>query len=179
MLAYHDTEWGVPVSDDRVHFEFLVLDAFQAGLSWAIVLHKREAFRRALCNFDPVVVSQLGTSDIRRLLADASIVRNRAKIEATVGNAARFLEIQEEFGTFDAFIWSFTGGRTIRNRWPEDGRVPARTAESERMSQALRRRGFRFVGPTICYAYMQGAGLVNDHVTSCFRHEEVSRLARR
>ena len=179
MVAYHDTEWGVPVSDDRIHFEFLVLDTFQAGLSWAVILHKREAFRQAFTNFDPSVVSLFTEDDIKRLRGDASIVRNRAKIAATVTNAARFLEIQEEFGTFDAFVWSFTGGRTLRNRWREPREVPASTRESERMSKALRKRGFRFVGPTICYAYMQGAGMVNDHVTSCFRHEEVRRLARR
>ena len=179
MVAYHDTEWGVPVSDDRLHFEFLVLDTFQAGLSWAVILHKREAFRPAFKNFDPHAVSSFDAGQVKRLLDDASIVRNRAKIEATVSNAARFLEVQEEFGTFDAFIWSFTEGRTVRNRWPDAGAVPAFTRESAHMSAALRGRGFRFVGPTVCYAYMQGAGIVNDHVTSCFRHEEVSRLARR
>ena len=179
MVAYHDTEWGVPVSDDRLHFEFLVLDTFQAGLSWAVILHKREAFRQAFKNFDPHVVSSFDANHIKRLVGDVSIIRNRAKIEATVSNAARFLEIQEEFGMFDAFIWSFTEGRTIRNRWRDADDVPAFTRESERISNALRRRGFRFVGPTVCYAYMQGAGIVNDHVTSCFRHEEVSRLARR
>ncbi|WP_419165728.1 DNA-3-methyladenine glycosylase I [Candidatus Palauibacter sp.] len=179
MVAYHDTEWGVPVSDDRIHFEFLVLDTFQAGLSWAVILHKRETFRQAFKNFAPSVVSLFTEDDIKRLRGDASIVRNRAKIEATVTNAARFLEIQEEFGTFDAFVWSFTGGRTLRNRWREPREVPASTRESEFMSKALRQRGFRFVGPTICYAYMQGAGIVNDHVTPCFRHEEVRRLARR
>ena len=179
MVVYHDTEWGVPVSDDRIHFEFLVLDAFQAGLSWAVILHKREAFRQAFKTFDPSVVSLFTEDHIKRLRGDASIVRNRAKIEATVTNGARFLEIQEEFGTFDAFVWSFTGGRTLRNRWREPREVPASTRESERMSKTLRKRGFRFVGPTICYAYMQGAGMVNDHVTSCFRHEEVRRLARR
>ncbi|WP_419948833.1 DNA-3-methyladenine glycosylase I [Candidatus Palauibacter sp.] len=179
MVAYHDTEWGVPVSDDRLHFEFLVLDTFQAGLSWAVILHRREAFRQAFKNFYPHIVSSFDNDRMNRLMNNVSIVRNRAKIEATVSNAARFLEVQSEFGTFDAFIWSFTEGRTIRNRWPDTGDVPAFTRESERMSEALRRRGFRFVGPTVCYAYMQGAGIVNDHVTSCFRHEEVSRLARR
>lgn len=179
MVAYHDTEWGVPVSDDRLHFEFLVLDTFQAGLSWAVILHKREAFRRAFANFDPHVISQFSGDDMKRLRGDAAIVRNRAKIEATVANAASFLEVRAEFGTFDAFIWSFTDGRTVRNRWPDASRVPAFTPTSERMSKALRGRGFRFVGPTVCYAYMQGAGIVNDHVTSCFRHAEVDRLARR
>ena len=179
MVAYHDTEWGVPVSDDRLHFEFLVLDTFQAGLSWAVILNKREAFRRAFENFDPHVISRFSDDDMKRLRGDAAIVRNRAKIEATVANAASFLEVRAEFGTFDAFIWSFTDGRTVRNRWPDSSRVPAFTRVSERMSKALRGRGFRFVGPTVCYAYMQGAGIVNDHVTSCFRHAEVDRLARR
>ncbi len=179
MIAYHDTEWGVPVSDDHRHFKFLVLDAFQAGLSWAVILRKREAFREAFCGFDPVAVSSFTDVDLKRLQHNASIVRNRLKIEATVSNAARFLEIQDEVGTFDSFIWSFTEGRTVRNEWPDLARVPAHTGESERMSKALRRWGFRFVGPTICYAYMQAAGMVNDHTTSCFRYEEVNRLARR
>ena len=179
MVAYHDAEWGVPVSDDRLHFEFLVLDTFQAGLSWAVILNKREAFRRAFKNFYPHIISSFDDVDINQCLGDASIVRNRAKIEATVTNAALFLDIQAEFGTFDAYIWSFTGGRTLRNRWRDDGEVPALTRESEAMSKALRGRGFRFVGPTVCYAYMQGAGIVNDHVTTCFRHAEVDRLARR
>ncbi len=179
MVAYHDTEWGVPVFDDRRHFEFLVLDGFQAGLSWAVILRKREAFRAAFSDFDPVAVSSFAEDDIRRLQADASIVRNRLKIEATIANAARLLDVQKEFGTFDAFIWSFTGGRTIRNRWSSMAEVPAHTRESERMSKELRRRGFRFVGPTICYAYMQAAGMVNDHATSCFRHAEVRTVARR
>ncbi len=179
MVAYHDTEWGVPVSDDRRHFEFLVLDGFQAGLSWAVILRKRTAFQAAFRDFDPVAVSSFTEDDVHRLQGDASIVRHRMKIEAAIGNAARLLEVQEEFGSFDAFIWSFTEGRTIRNRWPSMADVPANTPESERMSNELRRRGFRFVGPTICYAYMQAAGMVNDHTTSCFRHEEVRRLARR
>ena len=179
MVAYHDTEWGVPVCDDRRHFEFLVLDGFQAGLSWAVILRKREAFRIAFRDFDPVAVSSFNKDDIKRLQGDASIVRNRMKIEATIRNAARLLEVQKECGTFDAFIWSFTDGRTIRNRWPSLAEVPACTQESERMSKELRRRGFRFVGPTICYAYMQAAGMVNDHTVSCFRHDEVRRLARR
>ena len=179
MVAYHDTEWGVPVFDDRRHFEFLVLDGFQAGLSWAVILRKREAFRAAFSDFDPVAVSSFAEDDVKRLQADASIVRNRLKIEVTIANAARLLEIQNEFGTFDTFIWSFTGGRTIRNRWSSMDDVPAYTRDSERMSRELRRRGFRFVGPTICYAYMQAAGMVNDHTTSCFRHAEVRTMARR
>lgn len=179
MIAYHDTEWGVPVSDDRLHFEFLVLDAFQAGLSWAIILRKREAFRAAFAGFDAGAVARFGSADVERMRADASIVRNRQKIEATIRNAARFLEIQREFGTFDEFVWSFVGGRTMENRWRDMGEVPPKTAESEAMSHDLRGRGFSFVGPTICYAYMQAAGMVNDHLTGCFRHQEVGRLARR
>lgn len=179
MVAYHDTEWGVPVSDDRRHFEFLLLDGFQAGLSWAVILRKRAAFQAAFRDFDPVAVSSFTEDGVHRLQGDASIVRHRMKIEAAIGNAAHLLEVQEEFGSFDAFIWSFTEGRTIRNRWSSMAEVPTFTQESERMSNELRRRGFRFVGPTICYAYMQAAGMVNDHTTSCFRHEEVRRLARR
>ncbi len=179
MIAYHDTEWGVPVSDDRRHFEFLVLDGFQAGLSWAIILRKREAFRAAFADFDPRAVARFGPADVERLRADASIVRNRQKIEATIGNAARFLEIQKEFGTFDTYVWSFVDDKTMQNEWREMGEIPAETAESQALSSALRERGLSFVGPTICYAYMQAAGMVNDHVTGCFRYEEIERLARR
>ena len=179
MIEYHDTEWGIPVGDDVRHFEFLVLDAFQAGLSWAIILRKREAFRAAFAGFDPARVARFGPRDVERLRADAGIVRNRQKIDATIRNAARFLEVQSEFGSFDAFIWSFVGGSTIQNRWRAMDEVPAETAESEAMSKALRARGFGFVGPTICYAYMQAAGMVNDHLTSCFRYPVVTAAARR
>ena len=178
MIAYHDSEWGAPVRDDRRHFEFLLLDSFQAGLSWAIILRKRAAFREAFRDFDPVAVSNFTDDERSRLLQNKSIVRNRQKIDAAIGNAARFLEIQAEFGTFDAFVWSFVGGSQLRNRWRTMDEVPTSTEESAAMSKALRGRGFKFVGPTICYAYMQGAGLVNDHTTDCYRHEEVSALAR-
>ena len=179
MIAYHDEEWGVPVRDDRKHFEFIVLDGFQAGLSWAIILKKREGFRAAFADFDPERVAAFDAADVRRLREDAAIVRNRQKIDATIANARAFLEVQAEFGSFDEYIWRFVDGRTIPNRWDRMSDLPARTAESERMSKALRKRGFNFVGPTICYAYMQAAGMVNDHVTGCFRHREVEALARR
>jgi DNA-3-methyladenine glycosylase I len=179
MIAYHDREWGVPVRDDRKHFEFLVLDAFQAGLSWAIILRKREGFRSAFAGFDPARVARFGPADVERLRADASIVRNRQKIDATIANAAAFLDIQSEFGSFDSFIWRFVAGGTIGNRWTRSRDIPAKTSESEAMSRELRERGLSFVGPTICYAYMQAAGMVNDHVVDCFRHAEVESLARK
>lgn len=178
MIAYHDEEWGVPVRDDRLHFEYLLLDAFQAGLSWAIILRKREAFRRAFAGFDPERVARFGDRDVERLLGDASIVRNRQKIEATIGNAAAFLEVREREGSFDRFVWEFVGGAPRHNRWARVTELPATSPESEAMSAALRERGFRFVGPTICYAYMQAAGLVNDHLTGCFRHREIRALSR-
>jgi DNA-3-methyladenine glycosylase I len=176
MMQYHDTEWGVPLHDDRKHYEFLVLDAMQAGLSWRTVLHKRENFRRAFAGFDPRKVARFGARDVNRLLKDAGIIRNRLKIESAITNARQFLAAQEEFGLFDRYIWQFVGGRTIVNRWKELSQLPARTRESDAMSQDLKRRGFRFVGSTICYAYMQAAGLVNDHVGRCFRHPEVQQL---
>jgi DNA-3-methyladenine glycosylase I len=179
MVTYHDTEWGVPVRDDRRHFEFLVLDAFQAGLSWAIILRKREGFRAAFAGFDPVRVSRFGPEDVERLRADPEIVRNRQKIDATIANAAAFLRVRGEFGSFDRFIWEFVSNHTIENRWRSSSEVPAKTDESEAMSAALRARGFGFVGPTICYAYMQAAGMVNDHTIDCFRHPELSAVARR
>jgi len=170
MVAYHDTEWGVPVHDDRKHFEFLVLDAFQAGLSWAIVLKKREAFRQAFDGFDPVEIARYRAPKLARLVKDAGIIRNRLKIAGTVANARAFLAVREEHGSFDAFVWSFVGGVTRRNRWKTMRQVPASTKESDRLSKALKERGFTFVGSTICYAYMQAAGLVHDHLLSCFRH---------
>jgi DNA-3-methyladenine glycosylase I len=179
MVAYHDREWGVPVRDDRKHFEFLVLDAFQAGLSWAIILRKRTGFRSAFADFDPERVARFGDADVERLRADSGIVRNRQKIVATIANARAFLDIQSSFGSFDEFAWRFVDGCTITNAWCEMGDIPATSAESEAMSKGLKTRGFSFVGPTICYAYMQAAGMVNDHVTGCFRYEEVAKLARR
>ena len=178
MVAYHDTEWGVPVRDDRRHFEFLVLDAFQAGLSWAIILRKRAGFRAAFAGFDPARVARFGPADVERLRADAAIVRNRQKIDATISNARAFLEVQDEFGSFDDYVWRFVDGRTIRNRWSSLAEIPAKTPESEAMSADLKSRGFGFVGPTICYAYMQAAGMVNDHVIGCFRYPEIEKLGR-
>jgi DNA-3-methyladenine glycosylase I len=173
MVRYHDTEWGVPLHDDRKLFEFLVLDAFQAGLSWAIVLRKREGFRGAFSGFDPRKVARYDHRRVKSLLADAGIVRNRLKIEATIANAQAFLALQREFGSFDRYIWQFTGGGTKRNRWRALNQIPARSPESDAMSRDLKARGFRFVGSTICYAFMQAAGMVNDHLVSCFRYREV------
>ncbi len=171
MLAYHDTEWGVPLHEDAKHFEFLVLDAFQAGLSWAIILRKREGFRAAFDGFDPERIARYTARSVTRLMGDAGIVRNRQKIEATIGNARAFLAVQKEAGSFDAYIWQFVGGRTRQNAWGTRDAVPAKTPESDAMSKDLMKRGFKFVGSTICYAYMQAAGMVNDHEVSCFRHE--------
>lgn len=175
MIRYHDTEWGVPLHDDRKLFEFLVLDAFQAGLSWAIVLKKREAFRKAFSRFDPRKVAKYDARRVKTLLTDAGIIRNRMKIEATVANAGAFLDVRREFGSFDRYIWQFTGGKTKKNRWRTLKQLPARSPESDAMSKHLKARGFRFVGSTICYAFMQAAGMVNDHLVSCFRHGEVGR----
>jgi DNA-3-methyladenine glycosylase I len=178
MIAYHDEEWGVPVHDDRKLFECLVLDAFQAGVSWAIVLKKRENFRKALHGFNPNRVARYTEKDVRRLMADAGIIRNQLKIRAATVNARRFLEVQKEFGSFDRYIWGFVGGRTIRNRWMTLKDMPAVSPESEAMSKDLKARGFKFVGPTICYAFMQAAGLVNDHTLTCFRGREIARISR-
>ncbi|MCY3777395.1 MAG: DNA-3-methyladenine glycosylase I [Candidatus Aminicenantes bacterium] len=173
LAEYHDREWGVPVHDDRKLFEFLVLDAFQAGLSWLTILKKRENFRTAFEGFDPQRICRYDERKIARLLQDPGIIRNRLKVEATVGNARSFLGVQEEFGAFDRYIWQFTGGRTRVNTFESQDRIPAKTRESEAMSRSLGKRGFRFVGPTICYAFMQAAGMVNDHVTGCFRYRQV------
>jgi DNA-3-methyladenine glycosylase I len=175
MIRYHDAEWGVPVRRDRKHFEFLLLDAFQAGLSWAIILRKREAFRRAFDGFDPERVARYGARDVARLLADAGIVRNRLKIEAAITNARRFLDVRAAFGSFNRYVWRFVDGAPVVHRFRSLREIPARSRESDAMSRDLERRGFRFVGSTICYAYMQAAGLVNDHVVGCFRHPEARR----
>ena len=175
MLRYHDEEWGTPVHDDAKHYEFLVLDGAQAGLSWRTILHKRENYRAAFGGFDPRKVARFDARKVERLLQDPGIVRNRLKIEAAITSAKAFLRVQKEFGTFDLYIWSFTGGQTIMNRWDSVQQIKAKTLESEAMSQDLVKRGFKFVGPTICYAYMQAAGMVNDHLTSCFRWQEVRR----
>jgi DNA-3-methyladenine glycosylase I len=176
MIAYHDEEWGVPVHDDRKLFEFMVLDAFQAGLSWSTILAKRENFRRAFDGFDPARIARYGERQVDRLLNDAKIVRNRQKIAATIHNAKLFLEVQREHGSFDAYIWGLAGGRTRQNSYKIEKRIPAHTRQSDAMSKALKQRGFKFVGSTICYAFMQAAGMVNDHVVGCFRHAEVARL---
>ena len=175
MLRYHDTEWGVPVHSDRKLFEYMVLDSFQAGLSWQIVLRKREGFRRAFAGFDPQQVALFGPKDVKRLLADEGIVRNRQKILATIENARRFVEVQDELGSFDRYIWQFTAGKARVNRWRSLAQLPATSKESDAMSRDLYERGFRFVGSTICYAFMQAAGMVNDHLVSCFRYREVGR----
>jgi DNA-3-methyladenine glycosylase I len=173
MIAYHDVEWGVPVHDGRKLFEFLVLDAAQAGLSWRIVLRKREGYRRAFDGFDPGKIARYSEKRIERLLGDPGIIRNRLKIRSAISNAQRFLEVQDEFGSFDKYIWQFVGGRPRINRFTALAQLPARTAESDTMSKDLRQRGFRFVGSTICYAFMQAAGLVNDHLSGCYRWREV------
>ncbi len=177
-VAYHDTEWGVPVHDDRLLFEFLVLEGAQAGLSWETILRKRAAYRTAFDNFEIQAVANYDDRKTAQLLANPGIVRNRLKIAAAVTNAHAALAAQKEFGSLDAYLWSFVDGRPRTNHWHSSAHVPARTAEAEAMSRALLKRGFRFVGPTICYAFMQAVGMVNDHLTSCFRHGELSRLRR-
>ena len=174
-IAYHDEEWGVPVHDDRRLFEFIVLEGAQAGLSWITILRKREAYRAAFAGFDPLKVARFDARKVQSLLKDASIVRNRAKVASAVGNARAFLEVQEEFGSFDAYIWRFVNGTPKRNVWKTLKQIPPETKESRAMSKDLKGRGFRFVGPTICYSHMQATGMVNDHIVDCFRHREVGR----
>ncbi len=171
--AYHDEEWGVPVHDDRLLFEFLVLEGAQAGLSWLTILRKREGYREAFAGFEPEAVAAFGSADMERLVADPGIVRNRLKIQSAIDNARAFLRVQEEFGTFDAYVWGFVDGETIQNEWLTMAEIPVNTAEAERMSADLKKRGFRFVGPTICYAHMQATGMVNDHTVDCFRYPEL------
>jgi DNA-3-methyladenine glycosylase I len=173
-VAYHDREWGVPVHDDRLLFEFLILEGAQAGLAWITILRKREGYRKAFAGFDPARVARFDKRKVASLLKDPGIVRNRLKIEAAVSNAKAFLKVQEEFGSFDAYIWEFVGGAPIRNAFGALGEIPAETPESRAMSKDLKRRGFRFVGPTICYAFMQAVGMVNDHVVGCRRYSELS-----
>jgi len=175
-VAYHDREWGVPVYDDRLLFEFLVLEGAQAGLSWETILRKREAYRKAFVEFDPKRVARFTPARIERVLQDPSIVRNRLKVESTISNARAFLGVQKECGTFASYVWQFVGGRPKINRWQSLREVPPRTLESDELSNDLRRRGFRFVGSTICYAFMQAVGMVNDHTVDCFRHDVVTRL---
>ncbi len=178
MVEYHDKEWGVPLHDDRKLFEFMVLDAFQAGLSWSIVLRKRENFRKAFDNFDFEKIARYSEKKIAKLSNDAGIIRNKLKISATVTNAQAFIEVRREFGSFDKYIWSFTGGKTIKNKWKAMSELPAKSEESDAMSKDLKKRGFKFVGSTICYAFMQAAGMVNDHATSCFRYKEINRMGK-
>jgi DNA-3-methyladenine glycosylase I len=169
--AYHDKEWGVPLHDDRLLFEFLILEGAQAGLSWSTILHKRQNYRKAFARFDAKKLAKFTKQDVARLMQDAGIVRNRLKIESAISNAKAFLEVKQEFGSFDAYIWSFVGGKPLLNRWRTGAHVPARTEVSDKMSKDLKKRGFRFVGSTICYAYMQATGMVNEHSTACFRHK--------
>jgi DNA-3-methyladenine glycosylase I len=177
-VRYHDEEWGVPLHDDRVLFEFLVLEGAQAGLSWSTILKKRQAYRRAFEGFDPRTVARYGAEQIARLLGDAGIVRNRLKIEAAITNAKAFLEVQREHGSFDRYMWGFVDGRPIQNHWRTLADIPAHTELSDRISADLRARGFKFVGSTIVYSHMQATGMVNDHLVGCFRHREVKRLGR-
>jgi DNA-3-methyladenine glycosylase I len=178
-VTYHDQEWGVPVHDDRKLFEFLILEGAQAGLSWITILKKRENYRKAFAGFRPEKIARYGARDVKRLLGDAGIVRNRLKIAATIQNAKMSLAVQKEFGNFDVYLWSFVGGKPIQNRWRTLAEVPARTAESDAMSSDLLRRGFKFVGSTICYALMQATGMVNDHLVTCPRHVELGGATRR
>lgn len=171
---YHDNEWGVPVHDDRLLFEFLILEGAQAGLSWITILKKREAYRRAFSNFEPGAVAAFDEAKVLELMGNAGIVRNRLKIAAAITNARAFLAVQREFGSFDRYIWSFTGGVTLQNCWGGIADIPASSAEAETMSRELKKRGFRFVGPTICYAFMQAIGMVNDHTADCFRRAELA-----
>jgi DNA-3-methyladenine glycosylase I len=176
MIEYHDHEWGVPVHDDKKHFEYILLDGFQAGLSWNTIINKRENFRKAFDDFDYKKIAKYSGRKIEKLMNDAGIIRNKLKINSSVGNARSFMKVQDEFGSFDDYIWQFTGGKTIHNLWKDLKAVPARTKESDAMSRDLKSRGFNFVGSTICYAYMQAAGMVNDHIVSCFRYKEIKKI---
>ncbi len=178
-VDYHDREWGVPVHADRDHFELLILEGAQAGLSWETILNKRSAYREAFAGFDPAAVASFKAADQRRLLANAGIVRNRLKIAAAIANARSFLQIAEQFSSFDSYIWRFVDGEARQNKWRSLSDLPAQTEESAAMSRDLKAHGMKFVGPTICYSYMQAAGLVNDHVVGCFRQAECARLGRR
>lgn len=174
IIDYHDQEWGVPIHDDRLLFEFLILESAQAGLRWTLILHKRENYRKAFDNFQVEKVAAYDEEKIQHLLDNPGIVRNRLKIRASVANAQAVLEIQKEFGTFSSYLWKFVDGEIIQNKWKTLAEVPSSTSESERMSNDLKKRGFKFVGPTICYGYMQAVGMVNDHVVDCFRHQELA-----
>ena len=172
-IAYHDSEWGVPVHDDRVLFEFLILEGAQAGLSWSTILNKRSGYQKAFSQFDPKKIARYDQDRIERLLTNPAIVRNRLKVQSTVSNARAFLAIQKEYGTFDTYLWDFVGGKPICNRWRRSAQVPVSTELSDQLSKDLKRRGFRFVGTTICYSYLQAMGLINDHLVSCFRYQAV------
>ena len=172
-IAYHDNEWGVPVYDDQKIFEFLVLESAQAGLSWITVLRKRENYRRAFAGFDPKRIAKFSQRDVEKLLGNAGIIRNRLKIEAAINNARCFLEIQKEFGGFAKYIWGFVGGKPLRNKWKKISDLPVTTKEAEALSKDLKKRGFKFLGPTVIYAHMQATGMVNDHIVDCFRYHEV------
>jgi DNA-3-methyladenine glycosylase I len=176
-MNYHDTEWGVPVTNDKKWFEFLVLDSFQAGLSWKIILLKREGFRKAFYDFDVQKVAQMTDEDMARLREDSSIIRNRLKIKATVTNAQAFIRVQEEYDSFNTYIWSFTNGKTIHNQYTDLSEIPPSTPLSDKMSKDLKARGFKFVGSTICYAFMQASGIVNDHTIDCYRHQEIQKIS--
>ena len=173
MIKYHDDEWGVPNHDDRKWFEYITLDAFQAGLSWAIVLNKRENFRKAFNNFDPKIIAEYDQIKVEELIQDAGIIRNKLKINATISNAKVFLDVQKEFAGFDNYIWRFVNGKPIVNHWKSITNLPASTVESDKLSTDFKKRGFKFVGTTICYAFMQSAGMVNDHLVTCFRYKEI------
>jgi len=179
MIKYHDTEWGMPVHDDKVLFEFLILEGAQAGLTWQTILNKREGYRKAFSSFDPVKIARYGEKDRERLLNDPGIIRNRLKISAAIQNAKMFLEVQKEFSSFDKYIWQFIGGEQRKNSIVEMKEIPAVTEESKAMSKDLLKRGFKFVGPTICYAFMQAVGMVNDHQIQCFRYDEISNNYKR
>ena len=175
-IAYHDAEWGVPVHDDRLLFEFLILEGAQAGLSWETILKKRDAYRKAFSGFDPAIVARFTASRVDRLLRDPGIIRNRLKIQSAIGNAKAFLAVQDEFGSFDTYAWRFVGGKPRVNRWKAIQEVPARSAESDAFSRDLKERGFKFAGSTICYAFMQAVGMVNDHTIDCFRYRRIGQL---
>lgn len=177
-FRYHDEEWGVPVHDDKVHFEFLMLETAQAGLSWATVLRKREGYRNAFAQFDPAQVARFTAKKIETLLANTNIIRNRAKVLAAVSNARAFLEVQKKFGSFDSYIWKFVDGEPVHNQWEENCQVPATSPLSDAVSKDLKQRGFKFVGSTVCYAHLQATGLVNDHLVKCFRYQELRRNRR-
>ncbi len=174
-IRYHDEEWGVPVHDDLTHFEFLVLESAQAGLSWLTILRRRENYRTAYHHFDPHRVASFTDEDLTRLLGDAGIIRNRLKIKSSIGNARRFLEVQKEFGSFDRYLWSFVDGKTVVNHWEDISQIPPKTELSDQVSKDLKKRGFSFVGSTIIYSHLQAVGVVNDHIVSCFRHMEVQK----